>query len=244
MIGLELQQLLANVSGPIHLAVHPKRWQLALSRLILLARSRKGRWPVGLLSWAIGVSVGVGSMHLLGDIAGHGLLPVLQQARIPALHALAILAAGASALFAVALHAGDELSRRELESGALLQLSREGVAATVRGATLYYDWDHVRVHVCALGVLFEMPRGAFHLLPREVWTWHSLGGDAAGSETASQGERLSFSSTPNAGDGASTRSARSLPNALRPRSVIRAVAKKGLRSGAANPWRAAGICSA
>jgi len=169
MIGLELQQLLANVPGPIHVAVHPKRWQLALARLILLARSRKGRWPAGLLSWTIGASVGFGSMQLLRDIVGHGLLPVLRQSWIPALHAIAILAAGAAALFAVALHAGDELSRRELESGALLQLSREGVAATVRGATLYYDWEHVRVHHCALGVLLELPRCAFHLLPLEAW---------------------------------------------------------------------------
>ena len=83
--------------------------------------------------------------------------------------------AGAAALLVHAARGPDALSRIELESGVLLQLDSQGLAATVRGATTYYDWAHVAVRPIAGGIAFVLPRRTFHLLP-----WSALTVDDAG----------------------------------------------------------------
>ena len=57
----------------------------------------------------------------------------------------------------------------------LLQLDSQGLAATVRGATTYYDWARVAVRPIVSGIAFVLPPRTFHLLP-----WSALTIDDAG----------------------------------------------------------------
>lgn len=168
MTERDLRTFLQRTAGLVEIPVRPTRWQLAAARLILLARGRKGRLPLGLLSFCIGVAVSVGAFQLLSFVPRYGLIPVLAVSWIPILRALGIFAAGGAALLGAALYSGDDLSRRELEAGALIRFNCKGISTTVPGATHFFDWEHVRVRESVLGILIELPRGAFHLLPRDV----------------------------------------------------------------------------
>ena len=62
--------------------------------------------------------------------------------------------AGIGTLLFHASRGADRLSEIEMESGVLLQLAPSGFAATIRGVTTYYDWEHVALHETPGGIAF------------------------------------------------------------------------------------------
>jgi hypothetical protein len=163
-----------DVDDSVTVAVRPSRLQIAAVRLSLLLNGSEGRLPIGLAMFAIGVGVSVGGLQFLALVLKYGLLDALR-ACAPGIAALLLtLIAGTAALLLHASRGADRLSQIELESGVLLQLAPSGFAATIRGVTTYYDWEHVAIHEMPGGIAFVLPRRTFHLLP-----WSALtAGDA------------------------------------------------------------------
>jgi len=159
----------------VAIAVRPSRLQIAAARLSLLMTGEGGRLPIGLALLAIGAGLGVGGLQFLHFVSKFGVLDALRICAGGVTSLSVLSSAGAAALLAHAARSADPLSRIELESGVLLQLDSQGLAATVRGATTYYDWAHVAVRPIAGGIAFVLPRRTFHLLP-----WSALTIDDAG----------------------------------------------------------------
>ncbi|HET7789016.1 MAG TPA: hypothetical protein VFL36_23790 [Myxococcales bacterium] len=157
------------------LSVRPSRLQIAVARLSLLLNGKEGRLPIGLAMFAIGLGLGVGGLQFLQFVLRYGLSDALRICAGGIAGLTLLSAAGGAALFVHAARGPDALSRVELESGVLLQLDSHGLAATVRGATTYCDWEHVDVRPVAGGIAFVLPRRTFHLLP-----WSALSAEDAG----------------------------------------------------------------
>jgi hypothetical protein len=79
-----------------------------------------------------------------------------------------IAAAGLGLVGALLFKAEHPLTLAELDGGVLLQLGPDGVAATVRGATVYCDWRHVVVERSSAGLIFVLESSVVHLLPHEA----------------------------------------------------------------------------
>ena len=144
------------------------RVQMALARLTLISRRPGAKVALGLASLVAGVHTAFVLGALAPMLHHHGLAAVLRVYWAELALLATVVAAGLLLLATVLTGAHDALTRAELEGGVLLHLGPDGLAATVRGATLYYDWEHVSVERSRLGLLFVLPRGAFHLLPEEV----------------------------------------------------------------------------
>jgi len=155
--------------------VRPSRLQIASARFSLLLTGKEGRLPIGLAMFAIGVGLSVAGLQFLQFVVKYGFLDALQICATGIASLTLLSTAGGAALLAHAARGADPLSRIELESGVLLQLDSEGVAATVRGATTYYDWAHVALRPMPAGIAVVLPRRTFHLLP-----WSALSVDDAG----------------------------------------------------------------
>jgi hypothetical protein len=139
--------------------------QIAGARLSLLLGGKEGRLPIGLAMFAIGIGLGVGGLQFLQFVLRYGVLDALRICASGIASLTLVSTAGGAALLVHAARGAEPLSRIELESGVLLQLDSQGLAATVRGATTYYDWEHVAVRPIAGGIAFVLPRRTFHFLP-------------------------------------------------------------------------------
>jgi hypothetical protein len=157
------------------IAVRPSRLQIAAARFSLLLNGKEGRLPIGLATFAVGAGLAVGGLQFLEFVVRYGVLDALRICASGITSLSLLSAAGAAALLVHAARGADPLSRIEFESGVLLELDSHGLAATVRGATTYYDWAHVAVRPIAEGIAFVLPRRTFHLLP-----WSALTIDDAG----------------------------------------------------------------
>ena len=170
--------------------VRHTRLQMAQARLTLISRRPRAKVALGLAS----VVVGVHTAFVLGALSPmlqhHGLAAVLRVYWAELTLLATVVAAGLTLLVTVLSSAQDALTRAELEGGVLLHLGPDGLAATVRGATLYYDWEHVSVERSQLGLLFVLPRGAFHLLPHEAISRRQWSALAALLDRAAQRVRL------------------------------------------------------
>src|SRR5205807_811458 len=116
-------------------------------------------------AFAIGVALSVAGVQLLCFALNYGLFGALEICAGGIAGLTLAFVAGAAALLGHASGGGDPLSRVEFDSGVLLQLGPQGLAATVRGATTYYDWEHVALHAMPAGIAFVLPTRTFHLLP-------------------------------------------------------------------------------
>lgn len=162
-------------SDSLAIAVRPSRVQIAAARLSLLLNGKEGRLPIGLATFAIGVGLSIGGLQFLQFALRYGVLDALRICACGIASLTLLSTAGGAALLVHAARGGDPLSRIELESGVLLQLDAHGLAATVRGATTYYDWAHVALRPITGGIALVLPRRTFHLLP-----WSALTIDDAG----------------------------------------------------------------
>jgi hypothetical protein len=154
-----------SVWDGVAIAVRPSRLQIAAARLSLLLHGREGRLPIGIVTFAIGVGLSVGGLQFLWLVLRFGLFTSMKVCAGGIAGVALAFIAGVAALFLHASRGGDPLTRVEFETGVLLQLGPRGLAATIRGATTYYDWEHVALHAMPGGVAFVLPRRTFHLLP-------------------------------------------------------------------------------
>jgi hypothetical protein len=134
--------------------------QMALARAACLLRAG----PVQAALGVIALLLGGGALRFCSDLHRAGLAALWDKVG-PLCLLSSVLLLLSALLLALLRSPLDRLTRLELRHGALLQLDAGGLTATVRGATLYYTWDHVCVHGSWAGLVFRLPRGAFHLLP-------------------------------------------------------------------------------
>jgi hypothetical protein len=154
----------------VAIAVRPSPLQIAGARFSLLLSGKEGRLPIGVAMFAIGIGLGVGGLQFLQFVLRYGVLDALRICASGIASLTLLSTAGGAALLLHAARGAEPLSRIELEGGVLLQLDSQGLAATVRGATTYHDWEHVAVRPIA----FVLPRRMFHFLP-----WSALSIDDA-----------------------------------------------------------------
>jgi len=166
---------IAAAGDSVAFVVRPSRLQIAAARLSLLLHGKEGRLPIGLAMFAIGIGLSIGGIQFLDFVVEYGFVGALRMCATGIASLTVLSTAGGVALLTHAARGADPLSRVELESGVLLQLDSAGLAATVRSATTYYDWEHVSVRPMAAGIAFILPRRTFHLLP-----WSALSIDDAG----------------------------------------------------------------
>jgi hypothetical protein len=144
------------------------RLQMAQTRLTLIACSKRARLTLGIGALVFGVHCSIALGILSPMLHRHGLAAVLR-VYWPELAVLATMAAaGLGLIAALLLRADHPLTRAELVGGALLQLGPDGLAATVRGATVYCEWEHVAVEHSPDGLIFVLARSVVHLLPHEA----------------------------------------------------------------------------
>lgn len=149
-------------------AVRPSRLRLGLVRLELLLRTVDKPLVRGVLGAVMFGLSAFASARLLFLASNFGWEVTASVATNTAMAALASLLGGAGLLAVACASSRDELDRGELDTGVLLNLSPEGLCATVRGTTVYCDWRLVRAAHSREGIALVLPRGTFHLVPREV----------------------------------------------------------------------------